>query len=932
MIEERAVIHVADLSYTYAGLEKPALRNLGFTIHAGEHTALLGANGSGKSTLLSCLNGLIKPPAGAVFVYGMDPAGEGALPEIRRRLGTVMQNPDDQIVSSVVEEDIAFGPENLGLDPGMVRSRVEESLELCNLKELRGRSPQFLSGGERQRLALAGTLAMDTETLVFDEAVSMLDPPGREHFLSLVEELNRRGKTILQVTHSLEEAFRCRRCLVLHRGALVFDGKPRELLEQKELENWGFVLPESVKTLRLLGKLPGGFRIETLDPGMTAEAIRRSGLAAGKGPEGAPVFPAEPASSGGPGEAALSGGGGGAVLSGGNVPAADSRGTLSPAGPGTIRFEDASYRYPGGTSFAAQGMDRVSFELTPPPGQGLVLALVGRSGSGKSTVLKHINALLLPSEGRVLVAGQDTLDRRVPLASLRLKAALAVQSPEAALFARFVADDAAFGPANAGLKGAALTKRVRTAMERAGLPFEEFADRETRSLSGGEKRRAAIAGIAAMESDILLLDEPLAALDGFHQGKILNLIGEFRRAGKTVVISTHSMETAALADMVGIMAGGTLAALGTPRKIFGERWDPRWGLELPWTAEVARRLGKPGAAVPEPPLTAEELAALVTGSAGGPGEKRESGENPGGSPQSARNSGGIPPSAENPGGIPGKPPDREGARQRTPEDPGGLPRFPHGTQKNPPVQGAAGRRRRKTGIEFFRNVTLGQFLDRPPALRNPGSGIKLLLFLAAFAAALTGPPPFFPLGILILTLAAGWLKGRVGPRYLLRGLIPIAPGLLIIMVLQLLYPLPGDASPVILRVYRTAITAEKLIRTGSLIIRLASMMALVSLYSALTPLRETLEALRAFLSRFAPWGLPAQDISLAAGIALRFVPVLTEEAERIVTAQLSRGRKKISWGMILSIILPLLLRTMERSEGLTKAILLRLYGYKPRAP
>ncbi|MDR2072516.1 MAG: ATP-binding cassette domain-containing protein [Spirochaetaceae bacterium] len=896
MIEEQTVIQVKNLSYTYPGFEKPALWNLSFTIHAGEYTVLLGSNGSGKSTLLSCLNGLIKPPAGCVSVYGMDPSDETALPEIRRRLGTVMQNPDDQIISSVVEEDIAFGPENLGLDRGTIQSRVEEALRLCYLTELRDKSPQFLSGGERQRLALAGTLAMDTETLILDEAVSMLDPAGRENFLSLVEQLHARGKTILQVTHSLEEISRHRRCLVLHQGTLVFDGTPRDLLEQQNLEDWGFVLPQSLKVLRLLAESPGNFRLNSPDPGTAAETICR--ILRGSGNRRGPIKP--------PPERiqALAPQG---TFSSEVAPVSprvpvDSGETFSAAGSGTIRFEAASYRYLAGTAFAAPGMDHVSFEVIPPPGKGLVMALIGKSGSGKSTVLKHINALLLPSEGRVLVAGQDTQDRKTRLSSLRLKAALAVQSPETALFARYVADDMALGPANAGLRGAELLDRVKTAMEKSGLPFAEFADRETRSLSGGEKRRAAIAGVAAMESDILLLDEPLAALDGFHQEKILALIDEFRWAGKTVVISTHSMETAVLADVVGIMAGGTLVACGAPREIFGGLWDPRWGLELPWTVALARRLEEAGFPLPKIPLAAEELAALISGLVGNSGPM---------------NSGA------------GSVNHRAGA---SPEPPGGAssgePQAPAQETAPGPGRGRRSGRRRKTGIELFRNVTLGQFLDRPSALRNLGGGVKLLFLTAASVAVMTGPPPFVPLGLLILTLAAGYFAGKVGPRHLLRGLIPIVPWLVIIIVFQLLYPLPGDTSPVIAEVCRIFITTKKLIRAGSLVIRLAAMMALFSLYSALTPLRETLEALGVFLSRFAPWGLPAQDISLAAGIALRFVPVLTEEAERIVTAQLSRGGKRNSLGMIFSIIVPLLLRTMERSERLTRAILLRLYGYK----
>ena len=171
----------------------------------------------------------------------------------------VLQNPDDQIISSVVEEDAAFGPENLGLSGAELEERVRWALGRCNLNHLKKRAPRFLSGGEKQRLALAGALAMKTPVLALDEAVSMLDPRGREDFLSLLDELSGEGKTILHITHSLEEAFRCRRALVLHRGRLVFDGPPAELLPLgRELEEWGFVLPGPAAFRRLVPALSTG--------------------------------------------------------------------------------------------------------------------------------------------------------------------------------------------------------------------------------------------------------------------------------------------------------------------------------------------------------------------------------------------------------------------------------------------------------------------------------------------------------------------------------------------------------------------------------------------------------------------------------------------------------------------------------------------------
>jgi energy-coupling factor transport system ATP-binding protein len=517
------------------------------------------------------------------------------------------------------------------------------------------------------------------------------------------------------------------------------------------------------------------------------------------------------------------------------------------------------------------------------------VALIGKSGSGKSTVLKHINALLLPGSGRVEVLGADTLDRSIPLRSIRMGAALSVQSPESALFETFTADDVAFGPANGGMKGAALKERVMAAMEETGLPFEEFADRKVRSLSGGEKRRAAIAGAAAMDGEILLLDEPLAGLDGFHRERILGMIvgvsGTILARPKAVVVSTHSMEAAASFDLLAIMAGGTLAAFGTPREIFGTAWSPAWGLALPWTVRVARALAGEGLVPPgETPLNAEELVSLLfREEIGNRNEKKGDAD--------------IPHSF------------------LTPHSSLSSPRCPP-------------RKRKKTGVEFFRTVSFGQFLDRPSVLRKLSAGWKLLLILLCAAVAAAGVSPFFPLGVLAFILFAGRFLGKTGPGHLLRGLIPIIPWFIILILLQILFMPKSGAGTIVFSHGNFSLTLEELFRVLAILLRLSALMSLLSLYSAVTPLRETLRSLNRFLSHFSRFGFPSRDAALAAGISLRFVPILTEEAERIVTAQLSRGAGKGKITMILSMVVPLFLRALERSEAMAKAMMLRLYRRK----
>jgi energy-coupling factor transport system ATP-binding protein len=786
----------------------------------------------------------------------LDPANERELELIRRHLATVLQNPDDQIISSVVEEDTAFGPENQGLPEAEKRKRVDEALKRTGLENHRQQPVRSLSGGERQRLALAGVLALDTKIIVLDEAVSMLDPKGRDDFLELLDELSAAGKTIIQVTHSLEEASFCSRCLALYKGRLVFDGTPEELLKNPELENWGFALPEAVKVFQ---SFSSGVSLFSMDAGIAADQIAVALEARVKIVRNAVPAVTEKVTTA---ESA-------AVT--GNVAASEKA---------VVSFINASHRY--SPAFPG-GMTDVSFDAAP----GELIALIGRSGSGKSTVLKHINALLLPKEGSVFVLDKDTLDRETRLAALRMNAALSIQSPESALFERYVADDVAYGPRNGNCTGGELVRRVKAAMEKTGLPFKEFGDREIRTLSGGEKRRAAIAGTAAMESRILLLDEPLAGLDGFHQKKILDLIHSFRLAGKTVIISTHSMETAVLADKVAVMAAGKLAAFGTPREIFGPGWNPLWGLSLPWVTAVSRNLAARGYITAGVPLVAEELLSCLQGLSV--------------------------PSASPP-------------RQHLPDSSNGRHcRIQRGVQDNGRRRTA---RRPKTGVEFFKNVSFGEFLDRPSFLRDLGAARKLTLLCILAAAVLAVPHLLVPLSVLFVIVIVGFIGGRIGPKHLLNGLIPIAPCLAILVFLQFLFSWPDDQSVRLLVWGHFSLTVNELNRVASLACRLAALTTLQALYTAVTPLRDMLKVIQKGLSPLSRIGLPVRDISLSLGIALRFVPVLIEEAERIVTAQISRGGGYNGKGRIraaLAMIVPLFLRALERAETLANAIVLRHY-------
>jgi energy-coupling factor transport system ATP-binding protein len=483
-------ISIQNLSFRYEKSAEDALKQLNLDIYEGEYLTILGANGSGKSTLISCINGLLSPPVGAVTVFDnaapLDPSNDAQLEKIRLAIGTVLQNPDAQFVGSVAEEDAAFGPENLGLGKDEVMRRVNDALSIVGLEHLRKRQIEFLSGGEKQRLAIAGVLALETNSLILDEAASMLDPESAASLLDLLDTLVKRGKTIIHITHNLDDALRSHRSIVLHKGALVFDGSPADLLKRPELEDWGFWVPNKGGEHRSRESGTGRF-------GCAHRPSRKSEAAS-------TLLPLTPKPTASP---------------------------LPPLLPPVIRFTSVFYNYPTGNAISAGNagvpvLSDVSFCVP----QNSTVALIGKSGCGKTTLLKHINALLLPSSGSVEVLGTDTYDKKVPLRSLRFKAALAIQSPESALFEAYVADDVAFGPKNAGIRGQALLQRVKTALNDTGLDFALFADREIASLSGGEKRRAALAGVFAMDSEILLLDEPVAGLDGKSTERLLSLIME----------------------------------------------------------------------------------------------------------------------------------------------------------------------------------------------------------------------------------------------------------------------------------------------------------------------------------------------------------------------------------------------------------------------
>ena len=233
------IIRVQNVSFAYSREEgsEPvkAIDGISFEIEAGSFTAIIGKNGSGKSTLAKNLNGLLLPTEGDILVVDYNTKDDAHIWDVRQTAGMVFQNPDNQLVSAIVEDDVAFGPENLGVDPQEIRQRVDQALEAVNMGQFKNKAPHLLSGGQKQRIAIAGVVAMKPRCIIFDEPTAMLDPKGRKEIMAIIDELHREGITVVLITHFMEEAVRADRVMIMHEGKILLDGTPAEVFSQGAL-------------------------------------------------------------------------------------------------------------------------------------------------------------------------------------------------------------------------------------------------------------------------------------------------------------------------------------------------------------------------------------------------------------------------------------------------------------------------------------------------------------------------------------------------------------------------------------------------------------------------------------------------------------------------------------------------------------------------
>ena len=591
-----SIIRTEDLSYEFSVTNEDgettethrALKGLDLTVEPGEFLAILGRNGSGKSTLAKHINALLTPTEGTIWIENMNTAQAERLWDIRSVAGMVFQNPDNQIVATVVEEDVGFGPENIGVPTREIWERVEKSLAQVGMAAYAKTAPNRLSGGQKQRVAIAGVLAMRPKCIVFDESTAMLDPLGRREVLESIRDLNREaGITVLLITHHMEEAALAGRILVMSRGRLVMDGTPREIFSQGEvLRSYGLDLPPVTalaEALCVAGlDLPQGIYAEE----ELAEAIFALPLA---GKEAGAPCPLPDAGADG------------------TAPAVTGEGDLLQPSP--LRLDSVSYTYEPDTPMETQGLKPLSLDIR----RGEILAVIGATGSGKSTLIQMMNGLNKPSSGQVLWEGEDIFSEGYDRRRLRSRVGLVFQYPEYQLFEADIIKDICFGPKNQGLGEEECLARARAAMAAVGLG-PEYESRSPFELSGGEKRRAAIAGVLAMEPDILVVDEPVAGLDPEGRQELLE---EFRRLreekGMGIVIVSHSMDdVAALADRILVLSHGEKAMEGTPREVFAQAEKIQaLGLDLPAVSRVLLKLKEKGLPVQTDALTVEEAVERI---------------------------------------------------------------------------------------------------------------------------------------------------------------------------------------------------------------------------------------------------------------------------------------------------------------------------------
>ncbi len=597
------MLEVNNVTFSYSKHENQhepaALREVSLRIKSGETVAVIGQNGSGKSTLARLLAGLLQPTSGSILVDGVSTtAGGEAMWTIHQRVGIVFQNPDDQLVANTVIDDIAFGPENLGLPHFEIEERVQEAMALLQLEPYTQMAISELSVGQKQRVAIAGVLAMRPHYLILDEPTTMLSGHTARQMLETVQRLSReRGITILHITHFMHEIPAFERVIVMDAGRVLMDDTPASIFARgDELRAVGLDVPA---VTRLGGYLKAHgwealpeviLTAEQLTDAMLLQETQATNIRATRDMPTSDIRAT-------------------ARVAPTLHDSADSSGENDVTAKPLIELRDVRFTHLRDTPFAVEALKGVSLSIF----EGQVLALVGPTKAGKSTVVDILAGLFKPAAGSLLFEGTE-VSTPARIERLRSHVGVVFQSPESQIFEDTVGKDVSFGPRLKKVPLAESRRLVRESLEAVGLSYEDFRTRYTYALSGGEKRRVAIAGVLALQPRVIVFDEPTAGLDPRGRRELLELLRKLKQDHNlTIVYTSSSLEDViGLADMFYVIDQGRIVLNGTAQEILARSSElAALDIALPEPARIALTLQKVIPTLRTDVLRLEELEAAI---------------------------------------------------------------------------------------------------------------------------------------------------------------------------------------------------------------------------------------------------------------------------------------------------------------------------------
>lgn len=824
MINAMRVLSVDHVSYTYPQRNMPALSDVNFSLEGGSYTAVVGLNGSGKSTLARILCGLLDAERGEVsYARGV-------------RAALVFQSPKDQIICSVVFRDTAFGPQNLALSPDEVELRTIESLTVVGLLHKASSPSVTLSLGQTQKEAFAGIIAIDPDVLVLDEALSMLDPASRSDIFAFLSYWVGKGHTVVHITHDTEAIRQAHDVIAMEKGRIVYTGTTDAFFNNAEL-------CERVTGEQLVRSILKKNNNKTMN--VFAESN---------------VSDSETANASPPEESAYR-----TIVRGDEVQICavhtDFFQTVARAAAEACAA-DAVKKAEAALAFCNVGFaygenvifNNINFSIA----KGTLTALTGISGSGKSTLLEMAAGLLAPSCGEIRCDSRPALCR---------------QNSDAALFERFAADDVAFGPKNNGVRGKALVSLVKRSMDEAGIPYAEYAERQTTELSGGEKRRLAVAGIIALDAPILLFDEPTAGLDGPSRAKTMALLRALAVAGHTVLFSTHRSDEADFVDEEVCVRNGELFLV-------------RGGIASSCDTEINKN-EKIGAATKIEKFNKTETEAAAD------------------TLQKIKKIDTI------------KQDETLDARMK-------RHTLPDTVQ--PPLEGAKLLNSIRAVSANTGNVEKngGIIAKLPPA-------VKFIVFTALFAATLAVRPLFLCACMFLLSLIYAF-SAKYPKRRLFLSLVKTVPLLLFFCIFQMIFYPPLEGERMFLAYRYFTVTPSKLLLCLTTLIRTEGAIACILSFSYTTPEYDVVDGLSVLLKPLAVFHIPVRYVIIITEIVFRFIPLLLDEASEIIKTQLIRGGLRDAKGFfsrvrsLIPLFVPLVMQTIRRSQALADALTERCFS------